>query len=72
MRVNAGAAQLGEAVEIAAQGASLREALPALVARCRHMLALAELAAAGPDPEALLPDIAEIRRACAAFVRAHS
>jgi hypothetical protein len=58
--------------DVGTRGAAIRAGLPALMARCRHMFELAELAATGPDPESLLPDIAEIRSACAAFVRAHS
>jgi hypothetical protein len=26
----------------------------------------------GPDPEALLPDVAELERCCAEFLRAHA
>jgi hypothetical protein len=51
---------------------ALARELPAFLARSRQLLRLAELAATGPDPEALLPDIAELERCCAAFLRAHA
>jgi hypothetical protein len=39
--------------------------------RATQLLLLASIAAEGPDPEALLPDVAELSRLCAAFVQAH-
>jgi hypothetical protein len=45
---------------------------PQFLERAQQLLRLAELASRGPDPEALLPDVTELGRACAAFVRAHS
>jgi hypothetical protein len=66
-----GAAALAPAEDVTAVEA-LRGELPAFLARSRQLLRLAELAATGPDPDSLLPDVAELERTCAKFLRAHS
>jgi hypothetical protein len=49
----------------------IRRALPAFLERARRLLRLAEAGGQGPDPDAALPQIEELRRTCAAFLRPH-